>query len=774
MTNNICDKNLCTGCSACSQACPKNAINMNTNEEGFLYPEIDNNLCTDCKLCKKTCPINNYNFNNKYPKAYAIMAIDEVRKVSSSGGAFSVFAEYILNEGGVVCGAAFDENMVVKHQIIDKKENLQSLRGSKYVQSNLEDSYKSIKNYLDTNKKVFFVGTPCQVAGLKNFLNKNYNNLLTADLICHGVPSPLVLKKYIEEEFNGEKVLNINFRDKKDGWGGAYVTTTSTTTGIYSKKDYEDTYLTAFFANISLRESCYNCQYTKLPRVGDITLADCWGASSDIDDKKGTSTLFINNQNGENVFEKIKTNFKLVKNIPYENQVKIQPHLRMPASQHPSRKEFMEDLNRMSLKENLEKNLCTDKNIALLNYHWENVNFGALLTAFALNRFLNIKGYNAQNINYIPHFPWIKEEEPNEFFDEFRRKYLPMTKEYLNIENLKELNESFKHFIVGSDQVWRYEFIKDDLKAFFFDFALNDKNLISCAASFGTENIEQECKENNEVFKSYLQTFNSISIREESGIEYCKKNNINATCIIDPVFFITKDEWINIINSNNTEKTPNDAVFYTIDETFEPEIVNSINQNKTKLGIESIKNITFNTSVENWLYQIKNCKYFITDSFHGICFAIIFNKQFICVNKNLKTSTRMLHLLNTLNIKNRLYSSFEDVDIESILKEPINYEYVNKKLGELSKKSSDWLLNAIENPTKNSNKQQIRETILKLQYKTAKNKLLKSWIKYIEYKIKVKVFKSKRQKTLLKYENKRNTYKKYKSIIKEFKKVQGK
>ena len=741
---------------------------MLANKEGFLHPIIDNTACIDCGLCVKVCPINNFSFDNtSTPTTYALMASDEIRKVSSSGGVFSVVAEYVLNLGGVICGAAFNEEMKLEHIIIDNKKDLAKLRGSKYVQSEMGDIYHAIKKHLVKKTYVFFVACPCEVAGLQNYLGRQYEHLITADLICHGIPSPSVLKQYLDEEYKGQKVLNINFRDKKDGWGGPYMTTTTTTTtGIFSKKDFEDSYFTAFFANISLREGCYHCNYTRLPRVADFTLGDCWGATSDIDDKKGTSVLFINNQKAQEIFDNIKESFPLVRQMPYEFHIKAQPHLKHPVSAHPARTSFFKDLKTMTLQDSLNNNLYSKKNVALLNYHWENVNFGALLTAFALNRFLNLSGYNAQNIDYIPHFPWIEEEKPNPYFDEFRLKHLPMTRRFTQADELVELNEYFQNFIVGSDQVWRYSFVKDDLKAYFLEFANLDKNLISCAASFGVDEIEKDFGDKLEPCKMKLAFFDSISVREQSGMEFCKNSGINATCIIDPVFFLDLKEYDNVIQENKEKKLKHNVVFYTIDENLGVEIKNYIAKNSALLG-NLTKNITYDTSVAQWLYQIKNCDFFISDSFHGTCFAILFNKPFICVNQNIATSTRMQSLLYSLDIQDRLYSSFDDIDLKRLIKEQINYKAVNEKLATLSTFAKQWLKDALEKTPNQEHKQSARENLLQYQYNIARQNIFKYYLRYKKYKIEFLFNKKKKNK----YEYNKTKYREYKKIIKEYKQM---
>ncbi len=271
----ICDKDLCTGCGTCYNACPCNAILMVADKEGFLYPIIDEVKCSNCGVCKEICPIlaTERNLNSPNPECFAFSACDELRAESASGGAFPAIAEVILNEGGYVCGAAFDENMTVRHTIINNKDDLQKLKNSKYVQSDVGQCYAEIKILLNSDKKVLFSGTPCQVAGLQSFLSQNYENLFTIDLICHGTPSDKVFKKYLEEKtIDGEKVLNVNFRDKINGWSNYLTTTTTTTVPALT-----DSYMKAFLANLSLRKSCGNCKFNSLPRSGDLTIGDFWG-----------------------------------------------------------------------------------------------------------------------------------------------------------------------------------------------------------------------------------------------------------------------------------------------------------------------------------------------------------------------------------------------------------------------------------------------------------------------------------------------------------------
>ena len=204
----------CVGCGACENVCPVKAISMQENEEGFLYPVVDSDLCVSCNKCNHVCPVQKNEKKAVVSKAYAAWNKDDaILRGSSSGGVFSILAQYVLRKGGVVCGAAFDEGNVVKHILVENAADLEKLRGSKYVQSEIGHIFVQIKDLLKSGRQVLFSGTPCQVAGLNSYLEKDFDNLLTVDVACHGVPSPKVWQKYIFEL--GKDVSQFNFRDKR-------------------------------------------------------------------------------------------------------------------------------------------------------------------------------------------------------------------------------------------------------------------------------------------------------------------------------------------------------------------------------------------------------------------------------------------------------------------------------------------------------------------------------------------------------------------------------
>ncbi len=343
------EKKDCCGCHACYNSCPTQAIEMKEDEYGFKYPKIDKNKCINCALCEKVCPILNKKTRENKPEAYAIINKNEnIRLKSSSGGIFTLIAENIIEKGGVVFGASFDERFMVKHIKVEDKDNLQKLRGSKYVQSNINDTFKDVKEILETGRMVLFTGTPCQINGLYTFLNKKYDNLCTQDIICHGVPSPKVWEKYLEYRKNKDikEPIEISFRKKDNGWK-AFQMSFKYDNDEYKINHNEDVYMKAFLKNLSLRDSCYNCSFKDKNRISDLTLADFWGINNvveNMNDDKGTSLVIINSEKGRGLLELI-DNRIIKKQVNFEEAIKYNYPMFKSVPMNKNRDKFFDKLN---------------------------------------------------------------------------------------------------------------------------------------------------------------------------------------------------------------------------------------------------------------------------------------------------------------------------------------------------------------------------------------------------------------------------------------------
>ena len=347
----ITDKAKCCGCGACENVCPQKCIHMQQDEEGFLYPQIDLSCCIDCNACVRVCPVlSPLKVFDQFPQAFAVAAKDEsLRLNSSSGGIFSLFAERIIEQGGVVFGAAFDDEFQVKHIGIRDRSDLGKLRGSKYVQSRTEQVFSEIKRLLLSERQVLFSGTPCQVAGLKKFLGKEYDGLITVDLICHGVPSPLVWQRYLayrRKQDGGYSPRRISFRQKNFGWKRYSVSIEYDDTE-YLVDLHHDKFMRAFLANLCLRPSCHQCVFKTVDRVSDITIADFWGIERELpsfDDDKGTSLAIIHSARGEKLFASIQSEVR-EHQIELKRAIAHNTAMISSAQMHKKRDAFMREIS---------------------------------------------------------------------------------------------------------------------------------------------------------------------------------------------------------------------------------------------------------------------------------------------------------------------------------------------------------------------------------------------------------------------------------------------
>lgn len=347
----ITDKSECCGCTACASACAHNAITMQPDQEGFSYPITDGDRCTDCGLCEKVCPILSHKAIELKPNQKSLYAARikdrEVLLDSSSGGAFFALAELVIARGGIVCGVEYSPTLEVRHSFAETLNACKRFMGSKYVQSNIEEIFPKIKSYLKDNRYVLFVGTPCQVEGLNLYLKKTYTTLITTDLVCHAVPSPLVWKEYVglvNKKMN-RNLTSINMRYKRIcGWSHRFSYLYSFNTGksicdIAGISNWGRLY----FSRLINRPSCYKCKFTNLHRSGDFTIADFWDDDKnrpDLYSKDGTSLFLINSEKGMAFIDELN---KTLYMWPITRQEALQPCLTKPTPCPPLREQFWND-----------------------------------------------------------------------------------------------------------------------------------------------------------------------------------------------------------------------------------------------------------------------------------------------------------------------------------------------------------------------------------------------------------------------------------------------
>ncbi len=711
------ENKLCTGCGACLNICPVNAIHMEKNPQGFLYPVVDRDICIDCDNCKRICPkLHAYQGNTDSPVCYAVRAEDEVRQVSSSGGMFTVLAGYVLEQGGVVCGAVMAQDFKVYHICIDQEKDLEKLRQSKYVQSDMGMVYREIKGYLDDHRMTLFSGCPCQVAAARNFFGEN-KNIIYVDLLCHGVPSVQMLQDYMKENFELDQVSGIQFRSKLNGWRADQIRVFYKD-GTSQKIPWpESAYEEGFQRNISLRDGCEDCEFCGKRRQGDITLGDYWRVEEydqRLNDGRGTSVVLINNLRGREILKRVEKKLFDIEETPIE--AARFNRLQEKFEAHPQKERFKFLYPGHSFSEAVFQCRHSLYDIGLVGIYTVD-NYGGELTQYALYRTLTDLGYSVlmiaqpMNSKLIPNLKGAHLFARDPYAEWDKSRY------FANIAEMKFLNLQCNVFVTGSDQMFNNNLYNDYNKYMTQNFVTDNHCKIAYAASFGHDRIwGTERDRASESF--FMKKFDYFSVREASGIEICKKEfGIDAVWTLDPVLLCPLERYEELIEQTeeySSKILDKPYIFaYIVDPDREKEAVIREYAGKNNLDIRAITDQHYdytdeyikklwdidtasNVSMESWIAHIAKSEFVITDSFHGMCMAIINHKQFVVIVNKLRGETRFVSLLNLLGLEHRMvYSSIEFRDKMRNL-QPVNYEQIDLKLEAEKEKSLHWLCNAIE------------------------------------------------------------------------------
>ena len=696
----------CVGCGSCQGKCPTDAISMELNGEGFLYPKVDNSLCTRCGLCLKVCPTQRELPAVPVPTAcYALQAADDMRMKASSGGVFPLLAQAILEDGGYVAGAVFDPNFEVHHIVSNRPEDIRAMQTSKYVQSRTAEVYPKVEQLLQEGKVVLFTGTACQVAGLSAFLGREYDNLYTMDVVCHGVPSPGVFAHYLEEfRRRGGPITEVNFRKKElFGWQASlYIQTKSGQTNLTGQSDW---YMVCFQSDWILRESCYHCQFKGM-KYSDLTAADFWGIQAlnpQFEDGMGSSYLTANTEKGKRLYRRIEGYLKKTKEFGRESKEVLcatNPSIRTSVAKPKFRDLFFKawQENPAVLSDVLVRAyrmLHFDIGLVLF---W-GPNHGNALTNYALYKTL-AKNHSVLAIDNAVTSP------PGRFLTFAKENYV-CSSDYFPANAPKIIEQCCSTLVVGSDQVWNRRFFQKGLKYFQLDFAGDRIRKIAYGASFGSREFLPPAEE----YAPFYKRFDKIGVRERFGVDVCKKQyGVDADFVLDPVFLLDVKEYEELAErSEREEKEPFifSYIFFPNEQfmEFRKEIQKRLGGIKiisaTQANWETrddlrhafeFENIRKDITVEDWLYYIKHAEFIITDSFHATCFSMFFKKKFATIPH--AVSDRFTTLSKLGDAGSHISTQLTEAFLTECLK-PLNYDKIREELKLERERSRKWLEDAL-------------------------------------------------------------------------------
>lgn len=714
--NIICvDWEKCVACGACENICPTNAIVMNYDENGFMYPYIGEE-CIHCGKCKSVCqvikPIELYN----EPDAYAVWnKKEEIRKKSSSGGFFSIIAQYVINKGGIVFGAVYANDF--KSVYISEAKTMTEvalMRGSKYVFSETRNSFQLVKKYLDEGKYVLYTGNPCEVAGLIGYLGKPYERLITCDFVCHGANSVKAYRSWLKEFTGNQKIKTLDFRDKS-----VYKWSTTATAylenGEEIRQDHENCFwYKGFLEGVTIRENCSECPYAKSERVADFTMADAWQIgriNKAYNDQWGTSLVLVNSKKAKSIYETIRYEMALCEKISLAEIRKYNGYLNHPQLAHPSRKFFFSHLDKDGYHKSLWYGRGLRWDVGIVGW-WFASNYGSALTYYVLGKSIEQMG---KSVIFIP-VPQLNNHNwdvDTQIVEKFMAKHFRIAKKR-QYDNLKEVNQFCDSFLLGSDQMWTESTTKLVGYSFFLDFVDKEKKKIACATSFGASKFNSDLKMRYTA-RDYLKQFDAISVRENSGVEICRdKFGINAEQIIDPIFWEGEKVFDEIIIKNDCNDLPERYLLcYMLDPDCEKrdlvQYVAKKNQLKilTVFGLkeyEGAKNnwnigaIVEKPTIEEFLLLIKNCEFLLTDSHHGTCLGIIFHKNYFAIGNEKRGIDRFTTVAKKLGTTDRILSLPTNYDVIDQISE-IDYKEVDARLNQEVMRAKEWLINAFEKET---------------------------------------------------------------------------
>lgn len=709
---------LCTGCGSCASVCPEAALEMRPDAAGFLKPVYFSSRCIQCNQCVQVCPSINYHTKNSVsPECMAARAELKIRDKSSSGGVFPVLAEEMLQRGGIVFGAAWNEDFTVSHRGVDRLAHLYMLKKSKYLQSDTANTYREVKALLAKGTPVLYSGCPCQIAGLISMLNGSAESelLITVDLLCSHVPSPKAFKRYLDENYGLDNIKSFTFRDKRDGWNPTLQRIELKNGDVIFNDWNTDSLQKGFHPCLFMNDTCENCFWSTLPRTGDITIGDFWGIerfNPELNDQNGTSAVLLNTKKGKQFFNKISAKLSTT-SVPL--QIMLDGQLSGRRAKHKNQQMFKDLSKTKSFNDAVRYALEPHYDIGIVSL-WTSENYGSCLTYYALYHVIKDLGYTVALFDrsfdapYAPSREKVQSGKVGLFQHSPYQEYELVAPAQSHAE-MRVQAERCDTILVGSDQLFSNSLYNALGQIVSLDWVPSYKKKISYAASWGKDEMLGTSSEKQHM-QHYLEQFDAFSVREQGAVKLLLDEcSMHVQQVLDPVFLCGLEHYRQLADGFGQDlKEANYLFSYILDPSYDKERIIEVCSEALTLDATVVTDAFYSSSVyehsphflhhsqvseERWLAYFCNSDFIVTDSFHGVCIALLFHKNFIALCNYGRGESRFESLLGLLGLTDRLVCDLASFNPADTMLQPIDYDTVDVILNAHKEKSMKWLLGAL-------------------------------------------------------------------------------
>ncbi len=695
-------KKFCVGCYACESACNHSAIIMSLDAEGFCRAHVDDSMCNGCESCVMVCPQLNFESESSdSPPAYALKAPQPELSLSSSGGAFSLLADFILEKGGLVCGVVFDGDFNAVYELTDDRDEIARMRGSKYVFSEMRGIYSGISEKLKEGRDVLFVGLPCQVKAVRNRIGDS-DHLYCVDLICGGQPSKGVFQKYVAEISSEKPVSGLSFRKKGYPYGMLAIDYADGT----SRLSFGDKYFAGYNKHLMKNQACGDCKFAASPRPGDMTIGDLWNAERyirDTDISEGISAVLVSTPKGREMFEAISGRAAYLREIPLDflrRFNRMGPRL----SVHESRQRLFDMVDRgYPVAKSVDYCLAGRFDMGITGF-WRINDYGGELSYYALFMFFRDRDMEPlliESRNDITGHP----SEPALFSNRYTAN--SRAKWYSTIREQTEIGARVYNAISGPGPIWDRRIIGQNVvECYSLDFIPSWRNKISIASSFGSANFEGTDEDRARLGK-ILGRLDKVSVCDVSSRSICESMGVEAKIIMDPVFLCDPRHYSDLMADSKASFPKGYVLIYALHpkdlEGFEA-VADAlglgqicVGSAETNFNLKTQFPITNIYSIENWLKCIDNSSFVVTDSYYAAAFAILFRKPFAVVTRaEPEREGRTSSLLMIAGLENRMFGDIRGLLDSGVLNESIDYDAVHERIALGRDESIEWILSSLQ------------------------------------------------------------------------------